>query len=341
MRAITYHSPTEALTLQELPTPEPGPGQMLLKVQACGICGSDLHAYQAGLVDQGNVFGHEFAGEVVAIGTAVAGDWQIGDRANSVGAITCGHCNSCLRGDLEHCQSIELIGFSRMGAYAEYVVVQATGCTRLPDTMDDQQAALVEPLAVGLAAFRDCQLPLGGNILVIGAGIIGMTVIKWARFFGAEHAVIADLDDERLNRATLAGASATINASSQADPVQGFRDATGVEPDVIVECVGRPLLQSLIEAAPAGAHIVSVGAAMEAEHIVSWVAAEKKIRMTFSFGYSVEDFGFITRMIAAGRMNTDELVTRSISLEQVPMVFAELLRPNQQCKVMIEPNTEG
>ena len=337
MKAVTFEGADKTLALRDIPIPEAGPGQLLLKVAACGICGSDLHAYQASLAPEGNVFGHEFAGEVVAIGEGVEGDWQVGDRAIALGAMVCGECASCRVGLLDQCENIELIGFSRNGAYAEYVVTQAAASTRVPKGIENTQAALVEPLAVGLAAFRDCQLPMGGNVLVIGAGIIGITVIKWARFFGAEHVAISDLDSDRLERAQLAGATNAINASENPDPVQAFKEATGAVPDVIVECVGRPMLQHLVDVAPQGTHIVAVGACMEPETLSSVAAAQKKIRMTFSFGYTLEDFEFILRMISAGRMKTDELITRSVTLEEVPEAFAGLMQPNEHCKIMIEP----
>ena len=232
---------------------------------------------------------------------------------------------------------MELIGFSRHGAYAEYVITQAAASAHVPDTMEYSQAALVEPLAVGLAAYRDCQLPLGGKVLVIGAGIIGITVVKWARFFGAEHVAISDLDAARLERAGRVGATTVIDAGENPDAVQAFRDATGTDPDVIVECVGRPMLQHLVDIAPRSCRIVSVGAAMEADSIAPWTAAEKKIQLTFSFGYTMEDFQFILRLLAAGRMETDHLITHSVSLDEVPNTFSGLMKPNEHCKVMIEP----
>jgi (R,R)-butanediol dehydrogenase/meso-butanediol dehydrogenase/diacetyl reductase len=230
MKAVTFQGNDKPLSVEELPVPEPGPGQLLLKVKACGICGSDLHAYQAVLAPQGNAFGHEFSGEVAAVGEGVGHEWQVGDRATALGAMVCGACEKCRQGRLEQCENLELIGFSRHGAYAEYVITQAGASIHVPDSMEYSQAALVEPLAVGLAAYKDCQLPLGGKVLVIGAGIIGMTVVKWARFFGAEHVAISDLDAARLERATRVGVTTVIDAGKKPDAVQAFRDATGTDP---------------------------------------------------------------------------------------------------------------
>ena len=337
MKAVAFNGTGEALSVIEMTQPQPGRGQLLLKVQACGICGSDLHAYQAQAVPEGMVFGHEFAGEVVAVGDGVSG-WDIGDRAAALGALVCGQCESCLQDRISDCEHMQLIGFSHPGAYAEYVLCQAAASVRVPEALSFEQAALVEPLAVGLAAFRDCNLPLAGNVLIVGAGIIGISVVKWARFFGAEHVGISDLDSTRLQRAAASGATLTIDASRSSDPVQAFRESTGCDPDVIVECVGRPMLQQIIQYAPRGCHLVSVGAAMEPDVIEPSVAAMKKARLTFSFGYELEDFEFILRMISGNRISTEHLVTRSISLDETPAAFAGLLVPNSHCKVMIKPH---
>lgn len=337
MQAVVFESNEKPLVLQDLPRPEPGPNELLLKVKACGICGSDIHAYQAKLIEEGIVFGHELAGEIVAVGEGAEGEWNVGDRVVAAGALICGSCPACQQGELAHCENIKLTGFDYNGAYAEYVVVQALFSLRVPDVISFQEAALVEPLATGLSAFRICELPIGGNILVVGAGIIGLAVAKWARFFGAEVVCVSDLDNERLERAKTQGATHVINAGDHADSVQAYRDMTGREPDVIVECVGRPMLQQLIDIAPIGTHIVAVGASMQSEPINSLAAAMKKVRISFAFGSELTDFEFIMRMIIDGRVITQGLVTRSVSLPEVPQAFTDLMSPNGHCKIMIEP----
>jgi (R,R)-butanediol dehydrogenase/meso-butanediol dehydrogenase/diacetyl reductase len=337
MRAVTFEGTDKKLGLVDIPIPEAGPGQLLLKVAACGICGSDLHAYQAQFSPPGTVFGHEFAGEIVAVGDQVDGDWQVGDRAIALGALSCGQCVPCQAGNLAACINPVIIGYNTNGAYAEYVLVQAAMTIKIADGTDYPSAALVEPLTVGLAAIRACELPMAGNILIIGAGIIGITVIKWAKFFGAEHVGISDLEPARLKRAGNAGATVTINASECEDPVEAFRQATGTDPQVIVECVGAPMLQNLVEIAPRKAHIVAVGCNLAPEPITSFAAAQKQLRMTFCFGYTLEDFQFVVRIIEAGRIETGDLITRTVSLEEVPDAFADLMQPNEHCKVMIQP----
>ena len=338
MKAVVYKGNDKPLSLEDVPAPEPGPGQLLVKVAACGICGSDLHAYQSGLLGPEIIMGHEFSGEILAVGEGASASWQVGDRVTSLGALLCGYCDACKRGLFDSCENLQLTGFFGHGAYAEQVLVSEQLSVRVPETLDLTQAALVEPMTVGLQALRDAQLPLGGNVLVIGAGVIGLAVAKWARFFGAADIVVSDLDAERLDRARANGATAVIDASVNPDAVQGFRDAVGGEPDVILECVGRPMLQQLIDIAPVGCHIVSVGVSMAEEPLSPMAAAQKKVRLSFSFGYTVEDFAFVTRMLAEKRLLVEELITERVSLEQVPEVFEGLMQPNGHCKILIQPN---
>lgn len=340
MKAIVYQGNDKPLSMEDVPPPEPGPGQLLLKVAACGICGSDLHAYQSGLLFAPEVTpGHEFSGEILAVGEGASASWQVGDRVTSLGALICGHCDACKLEIFGSCENLQLTGFSTHGAYAEQVLVSEQLAVRVPDNLDLTHAALVEPMTVGLQALRDAELPFGGKVLVIGAGVIGLAVAKWARFFGAADIVVSDLDPERLERARASGATAVIDASTNPDAVQGFRDVAGSEPDIILECVGRPMLKQLIEIAPVGCHIVSVGVSMAEEPLSPLVAAQKKVRLSFSFGYEIEDFAFVTRMLADKRLLVDELITERVTLEQVPEVFEGLMQPNGHCKIVIQPNS--
>ncbi len=339
MRAVVYESNEIPLKTAEIPSPRPGPGQLLLDVAACGICGSDLHAYQVGLYPQGMVPGHEFSGTVAAVGEGVDGDWGVGDRVISLGALVCGRCPACRAGKHVECEQIALTGFSTAGAYAEQVLVSEPLTIPIPESMSFATAALVEPLTVGLAAVRDTLLPMGGNVLVLGAGVIGIAVAKWARFFGAGEVVVSDLETERLQRATDNGATAVIDAAAESDPVAACRRLVGCEPDVIVECVGRPMLKQLSEVAPVGCHIVSVGVSMQDEPINPQVATQKKLRITFSFGYGLEDFRFVVKMIDQGRMPVQGLVTARVALAEVPDMFEELMKPSGHCKVLIEPQS--
>src|SRR5258705_2936608 len=187
MKGAVFHGLGQPLTIEELADPKPGPGELVLRVKSCGICGSDLHAADLppGL-PPGTVMGHEFAGEVVEVGSDAKGLWKPGDRVCALPALGCGKCRACLAGDIILCTSLRGTGLGQVpGAYSEYVLVGAPESLRLPSGVSFREGALVEPLAVGLHAVNTARLQPGERVMVIGAGPIGLAVTAWARFFGA------------------------------------------------------------------------------------------------------------------------------------------------------------
>lgn len=339
MKAAVFKGVGESLHLVEVAKPEAGPGMLVFRVKACGICASDLHAAEvAEMLSPGVVLGHEYSGEVVEVGEGVS-DWQVGDRLIALPGRPCGECDACRGGNFMACSQFVLQGFDlqMQGAYAQYSTCMAGMALKLPAGLSDTDAATVEPLAVGLNAWRAAQPATGASILVVGAGIIGLSIVKWAKFFGAAEVGVSEMVPARQDRARLAGADLVIDAGSDPDPVVEYERVTGRRPSVIFECVGRPLMNSLIEMAPMEAQLVLVGTGMQEESFTVLSAAMKRLRMTFTFGYEPDDFGFILRMLAVGRISVDPLVTGTVTLEQVPETFAMLGKPNDHCKVLITP----
>ncbi|MBK6286487.1 MAG: alcohol dehydrogenase catalytic domain-containing protein [Gammaproteobacteria bacterium] len=339
MRAAIFSAAGEPLQIEERPMPGAEPGSLVIRVRACGICASDLHASEApGMLSPGNVLGHEYAGEVVAIGAGVNG-WAIGERLTALPASPCGVCAACKAGRFVECGDMLMQGFDpRMpGAYAEYTRCMAVLAMKLPESVDLQDAATIEPLAVGLGACRSAALEPGASVLVIGAGIIGLAVAKWARFFGAGDVGISEMVPARIERARRIGADIVIDAARYADPVAEFQRITGRAPTVIFECVGRPMIQKLIDMAPPGAHLVMVGTGMQPEQLTVVTAALKRLRMSFHLAYELDDFPFVLRMLAVGRISTEGLVTGTVGLDALPAMFATLQQPNDHCKIMITP----
>jgi (R,R)-butanediol dehydrogenase/meso-butanediol dehydrogenase/diacetyl reductase len=318
--------------------PSAGPGVLVFKVRACGICASDMHAAEVGLCPEGTVLGHEYAGEVVDVGAGVS-DWKIGDRLVALPGRPCGSCAACLDSRYHQCANFVLQGFDpRMqGAYAEYSTAMAAMAMKIPASLDDRDAATIEPLAVGLGACRAAAVPAGASVLVVGAGIIGLAVAKWARFFGAGDVGISEMVPARIRRARDMGVGVVIDASTCSNPVAEFERQTGRPPSVIFECVGRPMLHRLIEMAPANSQLVLVGTGMQTEQFTVLSAAMKRLRMTFVIGYEPADFPFVLRMLAAGRISVDGLVTATVALADTPAMFAKLQQPNDHCKVLIRP----
>jgi threonine dehydrogenase-like Zn-dependent dehydrogenase len=338
MKAIVYKGAHHPLELQEFPMPAAGPGTLVFKVSACGICASDLHAAETSMCPEGVVFGHEYAGEVVDVGPGVFG-WKAGDRLVALPGRPCGTCAACTESRFHECADFVLQGFDpRMpGAYAEYSTAMAAMAIKIPASLDDLDAATVEPLAVGLGAWRSAAIPAGSSVLVVGAGVIGLAVAKWASFFGAGDVGISEMVPARLKRARDMGVGVVIDASSCANPVEEFTKQTGRAPSAIFECVGRPIVHRLIEMAPPRSQLVLVGTGMQAEQFTVLSAAMKRLRMTFVIGYEPAEFPFVLRMLAAGRVSIDGLVTATVPLAEVPAMFARLQQPNDHCKVVIRP----
>lgn len=343
MQAAVFHEPGTPLSIETVPDPEPGPGELVLRVKSCGICGSDLHAaaLPPGL-PRGTVMGHEFAGEVVEIATDVAGsvdnDWQLGDRVCALPYIGCGRCQACLSGDGTRCGTLRTTGLGQLpGAYAEFVRVGAGEALRLPESVSYQQGALVEPLSVGLHAVNEARLEPGANVLVIGAGPIGLATANWARFFGARHVIVSEKAAGRLELAERFGATGVIDASKEV-VAAAFHKQAGRGPDVIFECVGVPgMLQQCIMMAPARSRVVVVGVCMQPDTIVPGMAIVKEISLHFVVAYRKQDFELTVEMLRGGRIGGDAMVTDVVSLDGFTEAFEALKKPTNQCKVILEP----
>jgi (R,R)-butanediol dehydrogenase/meso-butanediol dehydrogenase/diacetyl reductase len=253
--------------------------------------------------------------------------------------MTCGVCDACQAKNFGECEDMRMIGFDPRtpGAYAEYVRAQATWCFRVPDSISFDDAATVEPLAVGLKAFREAEVAVGEGVLVIGAGPIGLAVVKWARFFGVTRIGVSEIAPRRLARAETAGATVLIDAAQHSDPVAAFRQLTGHSPAVIFECVGRPILQHLFDIAPQKARLIMVGTCLEPEQVTVALGAMKSLRVSFAFGYDPGDFQLVLELFSSGRVTSEPLISETISLDQVPDLFQSLLKPNDECKVVINP----
>ena len=346
MKAAVFSEPGVPLTIETVPDPEPGPGDLILKVHACGICGTDLHWSDNAdptvgwrHLERGAVMGHEFSGEVVAVDKNSRGTWNVGDRVTAQPFNGCGYCPACLSGRAYRCQSVtNRASLAQPGAYAEYTRVGANASFRLPEAASFDDGALVEPLAVGLNAVERARLQAGDTVLIVGAGPVGLAVSIWCRFFGARHIIISDLVAARAEQATRFGATAAIDASRE-DVRSTVEAISGTQPRVIFDCVGVPgSLQTVIDQAPFDAHIVVVGLCMASDTFFPTKALTKELSLDFAFVYRYEHFAMVLDMIGAGRIDTTSLVTSHTNLAHFPEAFQALKTPSQDIKVMLSPD---
>ena len=339
MQAAVFRALGKPLEIAEVPDPKPGPCDLVLRVKSCGICGSDLHAASLppGL-PAGSVMGHEFAGEIVELGREAASQFRVGERVCALPFIGCGRCAACLTGDGIRCAQIVTTGLGAApGAYAEFVKVGAGETLRLPDAVGFREGALVEPLSVGLHAVHEARLEPGANVLVIGAGPIGLAVAVWARFFGARIVMVSEKAQGRRALAERFGATHVIDPSHEM-PGPAFMKAAGSPPEVIFECVGVPgMIQQCVLLAPPRGRIVVVGVCMQPDTLFPVFASVKGLTLNFVVGYRKQDFQLTLDMLAAERIAGLPMVTDTVDLARLPDAFEALKQPSTQCKVMLDP----
>jgi (R,R)-butanediol dehydrogenase/meso-butanediol dehydrogenase/diacetyl reductase len=346
MKAAVFKAPGAPLVVEDVPDPTPGPSDLILKVRASGICGTDLHWSErpdggAGwrVLEPGAVMGHEFAGEVIEVGRDLRGQWRVGERVCAQPFTGCGQCAHCAAGRAYRCPDVVTRASAALtGAYAEYTRVGASATLRLPDAVSFHEGALVEPLAVGLNAVRKARLEPGDSVLIMGAGPVGISVAMWCRFFGAHHIVVSDLVGERAERAVGFGATGAIDASREDVPSRAAQQIGG-RPRVVFDCVGVPgSLQLAIDYAPFDAHVVVVGLCMAADRFFPAKAMTKELDLTFVFVYRKRDFEIVVDMLARGRINAGGLVTDRVGFDTFCAAFEALKKPSDQIKVMLEPH---
>lgn len=346
MRAAVYHEPGAPLTIENVAEPRVSSGDLVIAVRRCGICGSDLHmadihAPEAGMapLPPGTVMGHEFSGEVVETGRE-AGDFRIGDRVTAMPYIACGRCAACLTGMGYRCAGARYsaLGEER-GAYAEYMRVGAAETLRLPDGVDDECGALVEPFAVALHALNAARGVAGERVLIMGGGPIGLAAACWARFFGARDVVVSDFVPARLALAERLGATATIDAGKES-VIGAYKLHAGQRPDVIFDCVGLPgTLQLAMDYAPMGGRIVVVGVCMAPDRIRPVKALTKELQINFVYMYRRQEFELTIDLINRERIDPTPMLTRTVGFADFVDAFEALKTDKTACKVLLDPHT--
>ncbi len=345
MQAAVFHRSGLPLSVENIPDPEPGPTDFILKVCACGICGTDLHWSEVNNeengfrnISPGSVMGHEFSGKIMEIGKKISGDWKVGDRVCAMPQLGCGNCEACHFGRPHRCPFIQIRAtHANPGAYAEYTRIGMQETFRLPENVSFQEGALIEPLAVGLHAVKRASLNPGDTVLIIGGGPVGLSVALWCQFFGARHIVVSDLIISRAECASRFGATGAIDASKE-DVAERFQDITGGGPNVVFDAVGVPgSMQTAIDMTPNYGRIVVVGLCMLTDTFNPADAIVKEVDIAFCFCYDRSDFGMALDMLAQGRIPASGLVTHAVGFDDFPTAFEALKRPSDQIKVMLEP----
>ncbi|HKD66515.1 MAG TPA: alcohol dehydrogenase catalytic domain-containing protein [Candidatus Binataceae bacterium] len=335
MKACVFKAPGAPLEVTELPDPKAGPGEVVVRVKNCGICGSDLHAVQWGVLPAGTVMGHEFSAVVDELGAGVSG-FQPGDPVMVVPMIPCGECDFCRTGQALLCTKHTGIGFEAPGAYAEKVKTRPGSLLKMPPGLSHRAAATVEPTVVGLHGIHRSKLMVGETCVVMGAGPIGLVTTMWARFAGARAVVVSEMAEGRRAMALKMGADLVVNPKERS-PVQELVKMTGAGPDVVFECIGVPgTIDEAIRFARKGGRVVVIGACGEPDKFTPIRALRREVDLIFSNGSDAREFDTAMALLASGRVSTDPMITHTVGIEEFPRAFAALSHPNEQCKVMLE-----
>lgn len=337
MKAAVFQGPGKGLRIEERPDPAPEAGEVVIRINRVGICGSDL-AMTSGEGQQlptDSVIGHEFCGEVVALGAGVD-ILRLGDRIAPLPFVGCGHCPACLAGKVHHCPQLRV---DVVAGYAEYSRVGAHDCVRLSETVSDEEGALIEPLAVGLQGVRKAAAPVGAKVLVMGAGPIGLAAAFWAQRLGAGRVAVMANSARRGNVVSAMGLGPLLAQGDLSDPLQAVTDTLGGMPDVVYEAVGATgALARAIDYVRPGGSVIALGICSGVDSFIPSIAVWKEIQMRFSMCYDRQDFLYAEQVMALGDHRPRSMITGTITLDALPEKFESLRGTTSDCKVMVAPN---
>ncbi len=334
------------IEFQEKPRPRVGPGDVLVKVEYCGICGSDVHGYLNGImVPIGTVMGHECTGVVAEVGKDIR-NFVTGDRVVAKPIAQCGRCYWCQRGQYSLCPQAlgRAIGISpdHDGAFAEYVRIEFPNdmLFKLPANVSFEEAALVEPLATSLHGVRMSRLKPGDRAVVIGAGTIGLGVLQFLKLGGAGKIIVLEVSSAKSRIAEKLGADVILNPLSEGE---GLRDrifslTDGIGADVVFDCAGVPFsFQTCINYVKSGGQVMVIGINDKEVPINPFMLVIWEVEMKGVLGY-YDEFKYVIEFLAQKRIRTDLLISDIIPLVDVEEKgFKRLLASHDDVKILVKP----
>ena len=338
MKALVKSKPKRGIWMEDVESPEVGHNDVLIKIKQTAICGTDIHIYQWNECAQDTIpvpltAGHEFCGEIVECGSEVKG-FEIGDRVSAEGHITCGVCRNCRAGRRHLCMNTAGVGVNRPGAFAEYLSVPAFNVFRLPDSISDDMASILDPLGNATHTALSFDL-VGEDILITGAGPIGIMAVAIARYAGARHIVITDVNDYRLGLAKKMGASRTLNVTRESidDTMQDLGMEEGF--DVGMEMSGNEqAFHDMLRTMHHGGKIALLGI-LQDDTGIDWTSVIFK-GLTIKGIYGREMFETwykMSSMLQSG-LNIDPIITHHYPIDEFKPAF-DLMESGQSGKVIL------
>jgi L-iditol 2-dehydrogenase len=325
------------IRIENVPLPKIKDDEVLVKVKAVSICGSDLHAYRG--VSKRRipplVMGHEFSGEIVEVGKKVK-NLSMGERVVVEPIVSCGTCRLCRLGRNNICENLQLVGLHLSGAFSEYVSVPAKKCYTLPKTVSFEEASLVEPLAVAVHAVHLASLEKNVAIAIIGSGAIGLMILQVAKNRGIRKIVVLDTLDYRLALAQKLGATTIINVKKE-DPVTEVLAHGGA--NTVFEAVGhQKTVQQALSMVKKGGKVVIIGMLEATMELGMLDVTVKEIEIRGSYGYTSNDFKQALILIAKGKVKVKPLITHVLPLHDIAKGFDILSKGTENViKVVLKP----
>ncbi len=343
MHVAMYYNNRD-VRLEEMPTPTIGPGEMLVKVFASGICGSDVMEWYR-MKKAPLVLGHEIAGEIVEVGKGVE-RYRVGDRVFVSHHIPCNTCRYCLNGYHTACETLHTTNYDP-GGFAEYIRVPRLNVDRgvflLPDEVSFEQGAFAEPLACVIRGQRVAQLRPGQSVLILGSGISGLLHLLLAQALGAGRVITTDINEYRLNAAKEFGAEAVIRADENV-PARVREINDGRPADLVIVCTGAiPAFTQALKSVDRGGTVLCFaptdpGVELPVPVNEFW---RNEIKLMPSYGNSPYDAAVAIELIRAGRVPVEEMITHRLSLKDTGLGFKLVAEARGCIKVLIEPHRAG
>ena len=317
-------------------------GEVLVRVEACGVCGTDVHVYRGQFPARFPLTaGHEFAGVVEGVGDGVS-TLEVGDRVAVDPNIPCGTCRPCRRGLVHLCRDLSAIGVTRDGGFATHCVVPARQAHGLPETIPFWVGAMAEPAACCVHGIERARIRSGDTVVVIGAGMIGLILLQLAQLQGAAITIVSELNANKREEAKRLGAEQVVDPRDE-DLGAAVEDATGASgADVVIECVGsQETAQQAVDLAGEGGRVLIFGVAPQEARVAlsPYEVYRKELTITGSFTNPFSQARALA-LLASGRLKIEELISHRLPLESVTRGI-ELVESGEAMKVLIEPQREG
>ena len=333
------------LEVTEMPQPEFGPNEVLVKVEACGICGSDVHGYDgsSGRRIPPLIMGHEASGTIAETGSDVTG-YAPGDRVTFDSTVSCGKCHFCRAGKINLCDNRKVLGVScgdyrQPGAFAEYVVVPEHILDRLPDELGFEQAAMIEAVSVAVHAANRTPITLGDTAVVVGTGMIGLLVVQTLKLAGCAKVIAVDLDNGKLRLAEELGADVGLNPKEVDVQARILEMTNGRGADVATEVVGAtPTIKTAIDSVRKGGAVTIVGNLAPTVELPLQSVVTRELSI-FGTCASNGEYPQCIDLLASGAIQVDPLISQKAKLDAGPELFAKLYEGEPGLmKVILQPS---